>query len=52
LSGINTGCFVYQESDVKMVRRGLDVTDLGFLTRGLQFSRCGRRGEVFHVPVK
>jgi NACHT domain len=49
LSGINNGCFVYQESDVKIVCRGLEVTELGFLTRGLQFSRGGRRGEVFHV---
>ncbi|XP_059479166.1 uncharacterized protein LOC132198899 [Neocloeon triangulifer] len=49
LSGINNGCFVYLDTDIKIVCRGLEVADLGFLTRGLQFSRGTRKGETYHV---
>ncbi|CAB3364863.1 Hypothetical predicted protein [Cloeon dipterum] len=49
LSGVNAGCFVYQETEIKTACHGLEITELGFLTRGLQFGRGGRKLEHFHA---
>ncbi|KAF4527197.1 hypothetical protein B566_EDAN006124, partial [Ephemera danica] len=50
LSCTSTGRFVYLENEIRTACRGLEVTELGFLTRGLLFGRGNRRiGEVYHI---